>query len=297
VIGYSLLIICFGLLLKNLSFLGKTVSVMSLVSAGILLLGGTATLIFYHKPFLIESKFEPHAFGYSLLLLFWTILGWEIIGNYSADVRDAKKTITKSIIISVVIIAIIDLAVVAAIQWGDVIKFWHGDITITTIIFPVFKGASNFIMAILTLLLCCSTYLFFVGGITRMMAGLSEEKVLPALISKRSKGNVPIFAVIIIGLLHLSVLGLVHFGYFNIEKLIAFANGFFVINVLIGVAAGVVLIKNNFIRISGCLLGLLFMAMLFCFASKISLIVISILAIYFVFKQIHFNRGSAANIL
>jgi APA family basic amino acid/polyamine antiporter len=292
VIGYSLLIICFVFLLKNLTFLGKVVSVISLLSAGILLLGGTATLILYHKPFLIEGQFEPLNFGYSLLLLFWTILGWEIIGNYSAEVQDPKKTITRSIILSVVIIAVIDLAIVAAIQWSDSVKFWRGDITIATIIFPVFKGASNLVMAILTLLLCCSTYLFFVGGITRMMAGLSEEKVLPAIISRRSKENVPIVAVVIIGALHLLVLGLAHFGYFNIEKLIAFANGFFLINVLIGIAAGIVMIKNSFIKISGCFLGLLFIGMLFYFASKISLSIICVLAAYYILRQINFNRIS-----
>lgn len=290
VIEYSLLIICFVLLLKNLSFLGKVVSIISLISAGILLLGGIATLISYHKPFLMESRFEPAVFGYSLLLLFWTILGWEIIGNYSAEVRDPKKTITQSILLSAVIIAVLDLVIVAAIQWSDVAKFWQGDVTITTIIFPIFKGVSSFIMAILTLLLCCSTYLFFVGGITRMMAGLSEEKVLPKIIARRSKENVPIFAVMIIGVLHVIVLGLVYFGCFDIEKLIAFANGFFIINVLIGIAAGIAMIKNNFIKISGYFLGLLFISMLFYFASKISLTIICVMAIYYVLKQVNSNR-------
>ena len=297
VIEYALWAICFGFLLKNLSFLGKVVSVMSLVSAGILLLGGITTLAFYHKPFLIESKFDPHSFGYSLLLLFWTILGWEIIGNYSAEVREPKKTITRSIILSAVIIAVIDLAIVAAMQWGNVGEFWHGDVTITTIIFPVFKGVSNFVMAVLTLLLCCSSYLFFVAGITRMMAGLSDEKVLPAILSKRSKENVPVVAVMVIGALHLIVLGFVHFGYFNVEKLVAFANGFFLVNVLIGVGTGVVLIKNNFIKISGCFLGLLFIGMLFYFTSKIALTIICILAVYYGLKQINFNRASMTNSL
>ena len=104
------------------------------------------------------------------------------------------------------IIAIIDLAIAAAIQWGDVTKFWRGDITI------------------------------------------------------------------------------------NIEKLITFANGFFLINVLIGVVAGIAMIKNNFFKTSGCFLGLLFTGMLFYFASKNSLTIICMLAVYYVLKQINFNR-------
>ena len=97
----------------------------------------------------------------------------------------------------------------------------------------------------------------------------------------------------VIGALHLIVLGFVHFGYFNVEKLVAFANGFFLVNVLIGVATGVVMIRNNFIRISGCFLGLLFLGMLFYFTSKIALTMICILAVYYSFKQISLNRVSA----
>lgn len=289
--SFILLAACFLILLRKLSVLGKVVSSMSLVSACILLLGGIVTLGLYHKPLLIESHFNSYSFGYSLLLLFWTILGWEIIGNYSAEVRDPEKTIPRSIILSVIIIAVVDLAIVAAIQCGAVGKFWQGGVTITTIIFPVFKGGSNFVMAVLTLLLCCSSYLFFVTGITRLMAGLSEEKVLPVFLSKRSKDNVPIAAVTVIGVIHLFILVLVHFGYFNVEKLVAFANGFFLVNVLIGIFAGVVMIKNKFIKISGCLLGLGFIGMLIYFTSKISLMMICVLAVYYCYKQIDFNRS------
>jgi len=139
--------------------------------------------------------------------------------------------------------------------------------------------------------LCCSSYLFFVGGITRLMAGLSEEGALPAVISRRSGEHVPVFAVIIIVACHVVVLGMAHRGYFTIEKLIAFANGFFLVNVLIGIAAGVVMIRNTFIKISGCLLGVIFLGMLVYFSSKVSLFIIGMMAVYYVVKQADFNRN------
>lgn len=296
VIEYSLLAVCLFFLLKKLTFLGKLVSIMSLLSAAILLLGGIATLSSGHRPFIIESKFEPYQFGYALLLLFWTIFGWEIIGNYSAEVKEPRKTITRSIILSTVIIVIIDLVIAAAIQWGSVGRVSHGDVTITTIIFPVFRGASHWVMAILTVLLCSSTYLFFVGGTTRMMAGLADEKVLPAFISRRSRENAPVFAVLVIGVLHLIMLTFVNFGYFNIERLIAFANGFFLVNVLIGVAAGIVMTKNGFVRIGGLLLGALFLGMLIYFTSRIALTVIGLMALYYGYKQLILNRSSSASL-
>ena len=125
-----------------------------------------------------------------------------------------------------------------------------------------------------------------------MMAGLAGEKVLPALISVRTKENVPILAVIFISLLQAAVLYLTHLGYLNVEKLVAFANGFFVINVSLGIAAGIILINNLFIKICGWLLGFIFIGMLFCFAPKISLLIICLLAMYYVYKQREFNRSS-----
>jgi amino acid efflux transporter len=290
--GYVLLAICFGCSLKNLSFLGKIIFIVSLVSVVVLSLGGVAALISYRQPFLIRGAFAPQAFGYSLLLLFWTILGWEIIGNYSAEVRDPRKTITRSIIVSAVIIAVIDIIIVAALQWTDTPRYWHGDITITTIIYPVFRGLSNGVMAVITLLLCCSTYLFYVGGIARLMAGLAEDKVLPAWLSLRSQRNVPIRAVIVIGALHLAVLGSMQYGYLTVEKLVAFANGFFLGHVLLGIGSAVWLGEQVYIRICGCILGVIFLTMLFCFASKTSLTVICVMAALFVLRQVKHNKDA-----
>ena len=46
---------------------------------------------------------EPARFGYGLLLLFWTVVGWEIIGNYSAEIRDPGRTIPRSVALSVAV--------------------------------------------------------------------------------------------------------------------------------------------------------------------------------------------------
>lgn len=296
-IAYSLLILCSLLLLGKITFIGKVVFMLSLISASVLFIGGIATLVSFHESFTIVSPFDFKKFGYSLQLLIWTTLGWEVIGNYSATVRNPQKTIFRSIIASTAIIAIIDLTVASAVQWSDISKFWIGEITITTIMVPLFKEYSNVVAAALTLILCCSTYLLYAGGIIRLAANLSERKILPLIISKRNKNDIPVYAVLALFLLHSIVMTLVHFNFLNIEKLLFIANCFFIGNVFIGILTGILIIKNYWVKIGGCILGFFFLIMLLFFSSKIALSIMILTATYFIRKQILYNKQNRRAIL
>lgn len=286
VIGYILLIVCFILLLMTIKSIGKVVLILSLVSALVLLAGGITTLVIYHTPFLVRSQFQPVRFGHSLLLLIWTILGWEVVGNYSAEVKDPKKTVFKSMVLSVFLVAIIDLVIVSAMQWSNISVFWNGEITITTIVYPLFHDYSNIVVALLTLFLCCATYLLYVGGVVRLTANLSEIKVIPTLFSKRTKQDVPIYAVIAIFIFNVIGMSLIHLHILSIEELIGMSNGFFIMNVIVGILTGILIIKSKLVKVGGVFLGLVFLFLLFYYSSVISLTIIISLAIYFVYKQI-----------
>ena len=40
---------------------------------------------------LVDGTFQFTDFGRGLLLLFWALVGWEIVGNYSMEVKTAGK--------------------------------------------------------------------------------------------------------------------------------------------------------------------------------------------------------------
>jgi len=236
----AMMAFCLLMLLKRITILGRVVSVLSTVSAVLLFCGAVATLGHAHRPIVIAASFVPMKFAYALLLLFWTTLGWEVLGNYSAEVRDPATTIPRSAMLSAVAIACVELLVAAAVQWGK-----HAGNGMTGLIAPLFGVHAAAVMAMLTGLLCCSTYLLYGGGTSRLVASMAEEGALPKVLATRCSACVPRAAVIAIGAVNVAVLGLVVLGVFNVESLVAIANLFFVVNVSIGFAAGVFILRRG----------------------------------------------------
>ncbi|GAA3406097.1 APC family permease [Paenibacillus hodogayensis] len=290
-VSYIVLPVCIALLLARIDLLGKLAFAMSILCAVVLFAGGVKSLLDYPKPMVITGSFDLGDFSYALLLLFWAIFGWEVIGNYSADVIEPKKTIAKAILISMAAISLVYLVVAAAIQWTDLSEVWKGELTVTAVVYTLFGHWSHLVIALLALFLCCSTYFLYVGGISRLVASLAKEKVLPQLLGKRTKTNVPFAAVIVIFILNFFVLLLVQADVFHLEKLVAFANSFLTIHTLIGIGAGIVLVRNMFIRISGLLLAIVFIAMLLLHSSIATLLLMGILAFYYGCRQWAANRS------
>lgn len=297
IIGYILLYVCTALLLTKISFIGQIALIMSLVSAAVLFSGGVTVLNVFPVNPGAGTRFDPAQFGYAVLLLFWTIFGWEVIGNYSAEVKEPRKTIPKAILISAAVIATVELTIAAAVQRIGISKSSGGVVSITPVITSVFHGADQAVIALMTLFLCASTYLLFAGSVARLIASMASQGItraaLPAFLGKRSRNNTPLPAVVLIFGLHNMVFFLFKLGVFNIEKLIALSNGFFIANALICLGAGIRLIENRLIKASGLLLGLFFLGMLLHYATSDSLIVIGGLSAYYVGKQWLQNRVKA----
>lgn len=290
-VGYLMLLFCLSLLVRKISILGRVVSILSSLSAGLLFIGATSTLIANPLPMIIKTSFSLPDFGYALLLLFWTILGWEVLGHYSREVRDPVRNIPRSIALSAVCIAIVELAVAAALQWSDTSIFGQGEVSISTIMYNLFGNSTNITMALLTALLCCSTYLLYVGGMARLLSSMAEENVIPQFIAKRSRSNVPYVGVILMVAMNCLAFVLVDLKVFNLEKLVVVANAFFLVNVLIGVSAGALLIKNIFLKVAAVVLGIMFLGMLCYFSSKLTLLIIILMAIFYAGKQILYIRS------
>jgi APA family basic amino acid/polyamine antiporter len=285
--GFFILIFNLLLLTREISFIGKAAFLLSSISAITLLAGGISTLLFNRREVLIIPDFDPGSFGYSLLLLFWTIVGWEIIGNYSKDVEKPEKTIKKAVIISALVIASVCLSVSSAIQWMHPDIIAGKKISVSLLLSTMFGSKGEFFMSFLVIALCITTYLLFVGGVARLINSLASDRILPLILTKKSNNGSPVTALILLGSIHFIFLVSSSHGFYNVKSLIALADGFFISNALIGILAAYKLINNRLLKYLTALLALFFLIILF-FSSKTVLIVLALMGILVNRKKIPF---------
>ncbi len=238
-----LVICCTFFLLRDAAFLSKLSLIFSSLAAFTLLAGGILTLVFKFNPeaFTIH-EFSFETLGSTMLLLFWTLVGWEVVGNYSGHVKNPKKTIPRAVNLSLLIIGAVSLSVAAATQLVG------AKTNITAVITPVFGQLSPFVMAVLTLSLCVTTYLMFVGGVARLMTNFGATGDIPQIFARKSSSGAPVISVIFLSAFYLFVLAATGSGILDMTKIVLLADGFFLANVLTGLAAAFVLFKSPFTR-------------------------------------------------
>ncbi|MGL1932837.1 MAG: amino acid permease [Desulfotalea sp.] len=254
-----LLFVCFTLM-HPINFLG-TISLITTTIVGIILtVGSCATLLGQETTYSLTATFDLSIISKALLLAFWSIVGWEVVGNYSKEVECPKTMIPKATKISAIIISIIYLLVISAIQFTHI----QDDNAITALIYPICGDASPLVMGICALVLCISTVLLFVGGVARLIAGLSsQQENMTHILSKRRSNGTPIYAVLLLCSINSIVLFLVHFDILTIENIVALADGFFIANAIIALLAAYKLASHNIIKYTALTLAIAFGCVLF----------------------------------
>ena len=247
-VAAAMVVIIWALLLRRITSLGGAAFVLSSGAALLLLVGGLGSLATGPAVSLPATSFEPGLFGYGLLLLFWTVVGWEIIGNYSAEIHDPERTIPRSVALSVAVIASVTLIVAAAMQSV-------GGQSMTDILAPVFGTGSVILLSVLAVALCLVTELAFTGAVARLVASLAAEGVVPAFLGLRNGAGAPAAAVTVLTLIHLGVLALNLAGVLDVEKLVAMANAFFLANAIMALLAGARILASRAMRLLSGLLA------------------------------------------
>ncbi len=67
------------------------------------------------------------------------------------------------------------------------------------------------------------------------------KKILPAVFSKRTRNNSPVNVIIVMTCVHLVQLFLVKIGVMSLERLVAVADVFFLLNAIVGLLAAMVI--------------------------------------------------------
>lgn len=273
ILGFFIQICTYILLLLRVSFLGKVMMVLSYAIVFIFSLSSIYVLCINSNIHFEAFDFDLNKIGYTFLLAFWAIVGWEVVGYYSNEAKDLNS-LKRAVILSAIIFSLIYLLVNTAIVFGD-FEYQKGSFSLALLLYPLFGKSADVLLLVASVALCVGTLVLFVGGSARLIASLK----LTTYTSKRLQNGSPIGALNALTLFYIVVLCLVKFDILNLSILAAIANSFFIANALIGLFTAVKLFERGFLRSSAIVLCFIFLAILL-FANFLVLMVIFGLFVY-----------------
>ncbi|WP_419785638.1 APC family permease [Pseudodesulfovibrio sp.] len=247
-------VVCALLLASGLRNVGRASMLLSSTATVLLLAGASVTLLFHAGPVQPLPSFNAGAMGYTLLLLFFAVVGWEVVGNYGAEVEDPQRTVPRAAVLAATVIALVFLAVGAAMQYG----VFPADAApgVGALLQPVFGPAASFVTSGIVIALCVITYLVVVGGVVRLVGHLAQEGALPAILDRRNRCGVPWIAVTGYTVIHLFEIYLASRHILELDVVVAVADGFFLTNALLCALAAVKLFPRFLPRLVAGVLGL-----------------------------------------
>ena len=258
VIAFFIIVFCNVILISGVKILGRFTLVLTGFTAVLLFTGSVYTLLFSSHIKMFQTPFSFSDFGYTLLILFWAIVGWEVVGNYIEDIKNPQKMLMKAMTISIAVIFGLYILIALAMQS---VNDGASD-NIIAIMIPLFGSFAVPIMGIIASGLCISTYLMIVGAVSRMSVARATNKKLPAYLSKLNNNGSPINAIITLMGIHTLMLIMLETDILNLENLVTFANVFFLSNAIIGLLAGFRLLDNIKLRAAIILLIVAFTLLL-----------------------------------
>ena len=278
-LGFFIYLITYALLLFRIDFIGKLMLIVSSAITIIFLISSLNILLQTSNFSLLIPSIEFSQIGYSFLLAFWAIVGWEVIGNYSNEVKETK-TLTNAVIFSAIIVSLVYILICLAILFGDFEKKGLESFKLIWLIEPIFKSYSNLILSSISLILCIGTLILFVGGVARLISSLKLSNYTSTHLSNKT----PIGALNFLSMIYIITLILVYFEILSLDNLVAFADGFFIANAIIGLITAIVIFEKGFLKYCSILLTLVFFAILL-FSNIFILLLIISLFIFTYFKK------------
>ncbi|WP_162984569.1 APC family permease [Poseidonibacter antarcticus] len=276
-LGFFIYILTYLFLLIKINFLGKLMLIVSSVITLIFLISSINIILNINNFHFTLPTLSINEFGHSLIIVFWSIVGWEVIGNYSKEV-EKTKTLTNAVKLSAIIISLVYILTAIAICFGDFPK--DEEFKLVWIIKPIFTDFSNAILATVSIILCIGTLILFVGGVARLISSLN----LTTYTSKHLSNNTPIGALNLLSIIYIITLLLVYSKILTLDNLVAFADGFFIANAIIGLITAVILFEKGFLKISAIILSILF-GIILLFSNIFIILVIFLLFLFTYLKK------------
>ena len=183
---------------NNLITISKLVPLALFIAIGIFFINGAN-----FTPVFPQDTYVDGSFAQAAVLLFFAYTGFEVIAIAAEDMKNPKKNLPRAIIMCMLLVSVLYMAILAVS-----IGVLGTDLANTKA--PV-QDAFNVIVGPIGMYIVLAGTLISMGGINfaqafmapRIATALSEDGMLPAVLSKRDKKNIPYVAAITTAVLSL----------------------------------------------------------------------------------------------
>lgn len=187
-------------ILNNLITISKLVPLFVFIAVGIFFINGQ-----HFTPVFPQDTYIDGSFAQAAVLLFFAYTGFEAIAVSAEDMDNPKKNVPRAIITVMIIVSVLYMAVLAVS-----IGVLGTDLANTTA--PV-QDAFSAIIGPVGMYFVLAGTLLSMGGINfaqayfapRVATALAEDGMLPEILSKRNKNNVPYVAAIVTAIASLAL--------------------------------------------------------------------------------------------
>jgi APA family basic amino acid/polyamine antiporter len=182
-------------------------------------------------------------FGASALI-FFAYYGFENIPNIAEETKNPSKTISKAILLSIIITTIVYVLVVISslslVTWQELSS---SSVPLSLVIEKVFENRGNFIISTIALFATTNTVLMMLISSSRIIYGMSKDHALFTSFSKiHKKRNTPWLATIITALLSITIIIVSSNDISAISKIAVF--GIFTVFVFVNFSLILLKLKN-----------------------------------------------------
>jgi APA family basic amino acid/polyamine antiporter len=235
------------LLMCGIRLMGNVMLALSTLTACVLTAGGIYSLFVNGPTALPAGLPDIRTLGSTLLILFWAIIGWEVIGNYVEDVQNPRRTLIRAMRGSVIVVILVYFVVTYALQSSPLAKDGAA-VSLNAVMLPLFGAAAPYLLGAVALALCYCTILMVMGAVTRQMAARSEEGRFPAVFRQKPGSRAPVKAIALLSLVHCVLIVLVETNIVSLAFVVGIANTFFIGNALLGLLGAFKCMKSLWLR-------------------------------------------------
>lgn len=181
----------------------KVASFSAIVEAsGLVVVALAGMLIFFGgKAAGVDFFYSPSGMGGILsatAIIFFAYLGFEELVNISEETKDARKTMPRALVLSLIISTVLYIAVsITAVSVLGYEKLAQSQAPIAEVMEHVFPGSSG-IMGVVALISTTSTVLVILVVVSRMLYGLACNHSLPDVCKSIGRFNTPYVSVLLV---------------------------------------------------------------------------------------------------